>query len=129
MRIKIETGRPAKHGLLAADHSGCRPSSPAHRPAAQTYGFATLPPGTLNHTTASAIAKVLKEKAGINMLVQPTAGDNVIVPMVGRDEAEIGISNVMEVRRRHGGRAEGPAPRSPPRMRCARRSSCARTAR
>jgi TRAP transporter TAXI family solute receptor len=64
--------------------------------AAQTYGFATLPPGTLNHTTATAIAKVLKEKAGMNVLVQPTAGDNVIIPMVGRSEAEIGISNIME---------------------------------
>ena len=56
---------------------------------AQTYGFATLQPGTLNHTTASAIAKVLKEKAGLNVLVQPTAGDQVIVPMIARDEAEI----------------------------------------
>src|ERR671931_1148596 len=64
---------------------------------AQTYGFATLQPGTLNHTTASAIAKVLKEKAGLNVLVQPTAGDQVIIPMVGRGEAEIGISNAMEV--------------------------------
>ncbi len=64
---------------------------------AQTYGFATLQPGTLNHTTASAIAKVLKEKAGLNVLVQPTAGDQVIVPMVARGEAEIGISNAMEV--------------------------------
>ena len=63
---------------------------------AQTYGFATLPPGTLNHTTASAIAKVLKEKAGMNVLVQPTAGDNVIIPMVGRGEVEIGITNIME---------------------------------
>jgi hypothetical protein len=63
---------------------------------AQTYGFATLPPGTLNHTTAAAIAKVLKEKGGMNVLVQPSAGDNVIVPMVGRGEAEIGITNVME---------------------------------
>jgi uncharacterized protein len=63
---------------------------------AQTYGFATLPGGTLNHTTASAIAKVLKDRAGMNVLVQPTAGDNVIIPMVGRGEAEIGISNVME---------------------------------
>ena len=36
---------------------------------AQAVGFATLPPGSLNHTTASAVAKVLKEKAGINMLV------------------------------------------------------------
>jgi TRAP transporter TAXI family solute receptor len=64
--------------------------------AAQTYGFATLPPGTLNHTTATAVAKVLKEKGGMNVLVQPTAGDNVIVPMVSRGEAEIGITNIME---------------------------------
>ncbi len=64
---------------------------------AQTYGFATLPPGTLNHTTASAISKVLKEKAGMNVLVQPTAGDNVIIPMVGRGEAEIGIANALEI--------------------------------
>jgi TRAP transporter TAXI family solute receptor len=64
--------------------------------AAQTYGFATLPPGTLNHTTASAISKVMKEKGGANMLVQPTAGDQVIVPMVGRGEVEIGITNIME---------------------------------
>ena len=71
---------------------------------AQTYGFATLQPGTLNHTTASAVAKVLKEKAGLNVLVQPTAGDQVIVPMVDRVEAEIGISNAMEV---HDGLAKG----------------------
>jgi hypothetical protein len=64
---------------------------------AQTYGFATLPPGTLNHTTASAVAKVLKEKAGLNVLVQPTAGDQVIIPMVGRAEAELGIANIIEV--------------------------------
>ena len=64
---------------------------------AQTYGFATLPPGSLNHTTASAIAKVLKEKAGINMLVQPTAGDQIIVPMVARGEVEVGITNILEL--------------------------------
>jgi TRAP transporter TAXI family solute receptor len=40
---------------------------------------------------------VLKDKAGFNVLVQPTAGDQVIVPMVSRDEAEIGISNSMEL--------------------------------
>jgi TRAP transporter TAXI family solute receptor len=64
--------------------------------AAQTFGFPTFPPGTLNHTTASAISKVMKEKGGANMLVQPTAGDQVIVPMVGRGEVEIGITNIME---------------------------------
>jgi uncharacterized protein len=71
---------------------------------AQTYGFATLQPGTLNHTTASAVAKVLKERAGLNVLVQPTAGDQVIIPMVGRGEAELGISNAMEV---HDGLSKG----------------------
>jgi TRAP transporter TAXI family solute receptor len=62
----------------------------------QTYGYATLPPGTLNHTTASAISKVLKERAGLNVLVQPMAGGTAIVPMVGRGEVEIGATNIME---------------------------------
>ena len=61
------------------------------------YGFATLPAGTLNYTTSSAVAKVLKEKAGMNILVQPTAGDTAIIPMVNRAEADLGISNIMEV--------------------------------
>lgn len=64
---------------------------------AQTYGFATMQPGTLNHTSGSAIAKVLKEKAGMNVLVQPTAGESVLIPMVGRGEAELGIANIFEV--------------------------------
>jgi TRAP transporter TAXI family solute receptor len=38
------------------------------------------------------------------VLVQPTAGDQVIVPMVARGEAEIGISNAMEV---HEGLSKG----------------------
>jgi TRAP transporter TAXI family solute receptor len=72
--------------------------------AAQTFGFATLSPGTLNHTSASAMAKVLKDKANMNVLVQPTAGDQVIVPIVNRGEAEFGISNAMEV---HDGAKKG----------------------
>ena len=63
---------------------------------AQTYGFATLPAGSLSHVISSAIAKVMKDKGGINILVQPTAGDQVINPMVGRGEVEIGITNIME---------------------------------
>jgi TRAP transporter TAXI family solute receptor len=70
---------------------------------AQTYGFATLPPGTLNHTTAAAISKILKEKGGINMLVQPSAGDQIINPMVGRGEVDIGITNIMEATDAHEG--------------------------
>jgi uncharacterized protein len=70
---------------------------------AQTYGFATLQPGTLNHTTASAISKIVKEKGGANMLVQPTAGDQMIIPLVGRGEVEIGITNIMETQDGHDG--------------------------
>ncbi len=75
-------------GLLALGFAG-----PA---AAQTYGVATMQPGTLNHTTGSAIAKVLKEKANLNLLVQPTAGESVLLPMVARGEADLGIANIME---------------------------------
>jgi TRAP transporter TAXI family solute receptor len=91
-------------GLLVAVIGLAAITATAGTAIAQTYGFATLPPGTLNHTTASAVSKVLKEKAGLNVLVQPTAGDQVIVPMVAHGEAEIGISNAMEV---HDGLSKG----------------------
>jgi uncharacterized protein len=103
MPMIVERRALAPARMLAAAWLGC--AALATTPAqAQTYGFATLPPGTLNHTTASAVSKVLKEKAGMNMLVQPTAGDQVIVPMIARGEAEIGISNAMEV---HDGLSKG----------------------
>src|SRR3954468_21226184 len=63
---------------------------------AQTYGFATLPAGSLSHVISSAISKAMKERAGLNVLVQPAAGGNVIVPLVGRGEAEVGLVNIME---------------------------------
>ena len=65
--------------------------------AAQALGLATMAPGSLNHTTGTAIAKVAKEKAGLNALVQPTAGESVLIPIVGRGEAEFGIANSLEV--------------------------------
>ena len=73
--------------------------------AAQTYGFATMQPGTLNHTSASAVAKVLKEKAGLNVVVQPTAGESVLIPLVSRGEAEFGIANIFEVEARQSSQA------------------------
>ena len=68
-----------RRGLLGAIARG---SGIGGQPAAsaQTYGLATMPPGTLAHTAASAIAKVLKEKGGLNTLVQPTAGESVLDP-------------------------------------------------
>jgi uncharacterized protein len=64
---------------------------------AQTYGLATMAPGTLAHTASSAIAKVLKEKGGLNTLVQPTAGETVLIPMVAKGEIDLGVANMLEV--------------------------------
>src|SRR6266571_316278 len=64
---------------------------------AQTYGLATMQPGTLAHTVASAIAKTLKEKGGLNTLVQNTAGESVLIPMVAKGEIDLGIANLAEV--------------------------------
>ncbi len=64
---------------------------------AQTYGVATMQPGTLSHTTGTAIAKVLKQKGNMNALVQPTAGESTLIPMVAHGEADIGIANILEV--------------------------------
>ena len=65
--------------------------------AAQTYGLATMQPGTLANTVASAIAKTLKEKAGLNTLVQATAGESVLIPMVAKGEIDLGMANMLEV--------------------------------
>lgn len=66
---------------------------------AQTYGLATMQPGTLSYTSAAAIAKVLKEKGGFNVLVQPTAGETTLIPLVARGESDLGIANIFEVER------------------------------
>src|SRR5262245_48750571 len=102
--IASSFGCVLRRGVLSGLAGSAALTLVASTASAQTYGFATLQPGTLNRTTASAIAKVLKEKAGLNVLVQPTAGDQVIVPLVARGEAEIGISNAMEV---HDGLSKG----------------------
>jgi TRAP transporter TAXI family solute receptor len=56
-----------------------------------------MQPGTLAHTTGTAIAKVLKERGGLNTLVQTTAGETVLIPMVASGEIDLGIANLAEV--------------------------------
>ena len=79
---------------LWRDAVALRRASPA---GAQALGLAAMQPGSLNHTTATAIAKVMKEKGSLNTLVQPTAGESVLIPFVGRGEADFGIANSLEV--------------------------------
>jgi hypothetical protein len=64
---------------------------------AQTLGIATMQPGTLAHTVASSIAKVLKEKGGMNALVQPTSGESMALAIVGKGDAPLGLANAIEV--------------------------------
>ena len=79
---------------VAAMAAVCLAGAPA---TAQTYGLATMQPGTLAHTTGTAIAKVLKEKGGLNTLAQTTAGETVLIPMVASGEIDLGIANLAEV--------------------------------
>jgi uncharacterized protein len=79
---------------IAAAAAVCLFGAPA---TAQTYGLATMQPGTLAHTTGTAIAKVLKDKGGLNTLVQTTAGETVLIPMVARGEIDLGVANLAEV--------------------------------
>jgi uncharacterized protein len=56
-----------------------------------------MQPGTINHTTSSAISKVLKEKGNLNALVQATAGESVMIAIVGRGEADFAMANAPEL--------------------------------
>src|SRR5260221_12810325 len=61
------------------------------------YGPSPFGVVALAHTVASAIAKTLKEKGGLNTLVQNTAGESVLIPMVAKGEIDLGMANMLEV--------------------------------
>ena len=95
---------------------------------AQTYGFATLQPGTLNHTTASAVAKVLKEKAGherAGAADRRRPGDRPDGRPAARPRSASPTRWRCTMALRRASRICASSPR---RMRCASASSCARTA-
>jgi len=73
--------------------------------AAQTLGVATMQPGTLNNTTATAIAKMIQQKMRMQARLQPQAGESVLLPLVNNGEADFGIANILEVVEAHEGTA------------------------
>lgn len=93
----IELARSTRNAMLGATVAVAAVATGGTPAAAQTYGLATMQPGTLAHTASSAIAKVLKEKGGMNVLVQATAGESVLIPMVARGEIDLGSANMLEV--------------------------------
>jgi TRAP transporter TAXI family solute receptor len=90
-------GTIIRRGLLAVCAAAAIMGLGERSASAQPLGFASMQPGSLNHTTSSAIAKVLKEKGGFNALIQPTAGESVMIAIVGRGEADFAMANAPEI--------------------------------
>ena len=65
---------------------------------AQTIGFAASNPGSLYHSSATAISKMANDKADIKLTVQPFASATVYLPAVDAGEFAFGLSNVEELR-------------------------------
>lgn len=65
---------------------------------AESVGIAASNPGSLYHSTGSAIAKLANDAAGLEATVQPFASATVYLPAVNAGEFTFGISNVEELR-------------------------------
>ena len=63
---------------------------------AQSVAIGTSNPGSIYHSSGSAIAKVANEKAGLRATIQPYASPNVFIPAVNAGELEFGLANVFE---------------------------------
>ncbi len=72
-------------------------ASPAAQ--AQDVGIASSNPGSLYHSSASAVAKLANDKAGLGMTVHPFASATVYLPAVNAGEYAFGITNVSELRK------------------------------
>ena len=64
--------------------------------AAQTVGFATLPPGSILHAQASVIAKVVQDHSKLQVRVIGYGGDAIILPSVNSKKDDFWILDVGE---------------------------------
>ncbi len=64
---------------------------------AQNVGIAASNPGSLYHTTATAVAKMANDKAGLKATVHPFASATVYLPAVNAGEYSFGITNEDEL--------------------------------
>ena len=65
--------------------------------AAQVVGLGTNPQGTLYYSMGVALAKVVTEKTGIQMRVQPIGGTSQLMPQLERGEIEFGIFSAIDM--------------------------------
>lgn len=66
--------------------------------AAKMLGVGTSSPGSVFHSSATAIATVANEQANLPMTVQAFASPNVYLPAIDQGQIAFGISNVGDVR-------------------------------
>jgi TRAP transporter TAXI family solute receptor len=67
------------------------------------YGFVSNPQGSQNYSVSVALAQVMDRKLGMQVRVIPTAGSSTFVPILDRNEAELGMLNVEETRTAYSG--------------------------
>ena len=65
---------------------------------AQTLGFGTSGPGSITHSSGSAIAKLITQELGIQARVQPYSGNSATVPAVNAGEVDFALANEFELR-------------------------------
>jgi TRAP transporter TAXI family solute receptor len=74
--------------------SGALLTASAH---AQPIGISTSPQGTLTYAVGAAVAKVLTEKGGLQVRVQPSSGTGAGIPLVDSGEIDLGLANTLEL--------------------------------
>jgi TRAP transporter TAXI family solute receptor len=65
--------------------------------AAETVGFATLPPGAINNVQAQVIAKVVQANSNLKIRVIPYRGGGAVAGAVNTRRAEFGITDIVEM--------------------------------
>ena len=64
---------------------------------AQVVGLGTNPQGTLTYTMGVALAKVIADKTGLQMRVQPIGGTSQLMPQIDRGEIEFGMFSAIDM--------------------------------
>jgi hypothetical protein len=79
---------------------------------AEVVTIGTAQPGTITNSAGSALAKVMKEKRGVEVRVQPFAGSGPLLALVQQGKLDLAIVNVFEMAQAMNGEPpfEGKAP-------------------
>ena len=63
---------------------------------ARPLGMGTMSPGTLSYSSGAAIGRVLHERLGLELRVQPHGGETVLMPLLDDGELDFAIASVVE---------------------------------